>query len=173
MTARFIALASLLFGAEIVGSWWVWSRTPTDTIRVWYSGFWPFEAGRLHYWFPVSATVLVLWIVVWYAFLRGRPLMQWLFTAVLGAGLEVVTSVLYWRSPRSSNIRGLYESVWVWNRVPQANEMGWPSFRVYLGDHLVPWIVVLVIFSLPVWYLRYRKHHSGAVVQGTPQPHPR
>jgi hypothetical protein len=165
MTARFIALASLLFGAEIVASWWVWGRTPTDTIRVWYSGFWPFEAGRLHYWLPVFVAVLVLWIVVWYALLRhGRPLLQWLFTAVLGVGLEVVASVLYWRSPQSSDLRRLYQSVWAWNRVPQVSEMGWPSFRIYLGDHLVPWAVVLVIAGLCLWYLGHSKHQLQTTV---------
>lgn len=159
MTARLTAFASCLFGAEIAASWWIWNRTPTDTIRVWYSGFWPFEVGRLHYWVPAFACTLVLWMVAWYALLRkGRPATQWLFTAVLAAGLEVVTSVLYWKGPQSSSIRGLYQSVWAWNRVPQANEMGWPSLRIYLGDHLVPWAVMLVLVGIYLWYLGHRKH---------------
>jgi len=162
MAARFIAFASLLFGAEVAASWWVWNRTPTDTIRVWYSGFWVFEAGRLaHYWFPVFASVLALWVVVWYAILRhGHVITRWLFATVLGVGLEVVTSVLFWGSPQSSNIRGLYQSFWVWHRALQASDMGWPSFRVYLWDHLVPWAVVLLVGITLLWVLFEQKARS-------------
>lgn len=100
MAARFTVLAALLFGAEVAASWWVWGRSPTDTIRVWYSGLWAFEAGRLHYWLPVFASLVALWIVVWYVLLRhGRPITRWLFAAALAVALELATSVLYWRSP--------------------------------------------------------------------------
>jgi hypothetical protein len=166
MKPRMIALALVLFSAEIVASWWVWGRTPTDTIRVWYSGFWPFEAGRLHYWLPVFAAVLAIWIMVWYALLRhGRPLTQWLFTAVTGVVLEVVTSVLYWRSPQSSDMRGLYQTVWRWHRVPQANERGWPSFRIYLWDHIVPWAVVFLL-GMTLWI--FIEHRAKGATRAAP-----
>lgn len=157
MSARFVAFASFLCAAEVVASWWIWGRTPTDTIRVWYSGFWAFEAGRLHYWLPVFASLLALWVVVWYAFLRhGRPITWWLFGGAVGVGLEVATSVLYWRNPGSSDLRGLYQGLWVWHRVPQASDMGWPSFRVYLWDHLVPWAIILVL-GMILWVLFEQK----------------
>ena len=156
MAARCIAFASFLCGAEVAASWWVWGRAPTDSIRVWYSGFWAFEAGRLHYWVPVFASLLVLWIVGWYAFRRHGRLITWLFAAALGVGLEVATSVLYWRSSRSSDLRGLFQSLWVWHRVPQASDMGWPSFRVYLWDHLVPWAMVLLV-GMTLWVLFEQK----------------
>src|SRR3989442_7491564 len=89
--ARVIAFLSLLCGAEVAASRWVWARAPTDSIRVWYSGFWAFEAGRLHYWVPVFASLLALWIVGWYAFRRHGRLITWLFAAALGVGLEVAT----------------------------------------------------------------------------------
>lgn len=164
MAARLAAFAALLFGADVAASWWVWGRTPTDTIRVWYSGFWLFEAGRLHYWLPVFASLLALWIVVWYALLRhARPIARWLFAAALAVALELATSVLYWRSPRSSDLRGLYQSLWVWHRVPQASEMGWPSFRIYLWDHLVPWVAVLVV-GMTLWVLVEHKARSATRV---------
>jgi len=157
MAARLITFASLLFGAEVAASWWVWGRTPTDTIRVWYSGYWAFEVGRMHYWVPVFASVLALWSVIWYALLRrGRPITRWLFSGACGVALEVVSSVLYWRSPQSSSLRGLYQSVWVWNRVQQASERGLPSFRVYLWDHLVPWTIVVLV-GVAVWVLFQRR----------------
>src|SRR5271157_331510 len=106
MTARLIAFASFFCGAEVAASWWVWGRAPTDTLDVLYSGFWAFEAGRLHYWVPVFASLLALSIVAWYAFRRHvRLVVWWLFAAASGVGLEVLTSVLYWRSGRSSPLR--------------------------------------------------------------------
>lgn len=157
MAARFIAFSSFLFGAEVAASWWVWSRVPTDTLRVWYSGYWAFEVGRLHYWVPVFGSALALWIVVWYSFLRHtRPLTGCLFALALGVVLEVLTSALYWKSAQSSDIRGLYQSVWRWNRVAEASEIGWPSFRIYLWDHLVPWAMVLLV-GMTLWVLFEQK----------------
>ena len=151
MYRRLIAIALLLFGAEVAASWWVWDRTPTDTVRVWYPGFWAFETGRLRCWVTVLALVLTLWIALWYPLLRrGRALAGWLFAAGLGVGLEVATSLLYWRSPQSSDIRGLYQSAWSWHRVPEPSDMGWPSFRLYLWDHIFPWTVILLI-GLALW----------------------
>jgi hypothetical protein len=112
MAARFIAFALFLCGAEFAASWWVWGRAPTDSIRVWYSGFWVFEAGRLHYWVPVFSSLLAIWIAGWYALRRhGRSIMWWLFAAALGVGLEVLTSALYWMSARSCYLRNLFQSI--------------------------------------------------------------
>jgi hypothetical protein len=157
MRARFIAFAGFLCGAEVAASRWVWGRAPTDSIRVWYAGFWAFEAGRLHYWVPVFASLLALWIVGWYTFRwHGRLITWWLVAAALGVGLEVATSMLYWRSVRASDLRNLFQGIWYWHRVPQASDMGWPSFRVYLWDHLVPWAAVLLV-GMTLWVLFEQK----------------
>jgi hypothetical protein len=167
MVARFIALASLLCGAEVAASWGVWGRAPTDTIRDWYAGFWAFEAGRLHYWVPVFASLLTVWIVAWYALrphdhAQGiqRRYLWWLFVAASGVGSEVLASALYWRSARSSDLRSLFESTWYWDRVPQASDMGWPSFQGYLWAHLAPWTVFLLL-GLGGWsfWRRWRGIH--------------
>jgi hypothetical protein len=151
MTAKLIVLGSLLCSAEIAGSWWVWGSAPTDSIRVWYADFWAFEAGRLHYWLPVFAAVLAIWGVSCYALRRHhRFIMWWLYAATLGLGLEVLTSLLYWRSARSSDLRNLFQSIWNWHRVPQATDLGWPSFRAYLWDHLIPWAAVLLL-GITLW----------------------
>src|SRR2546426_2552291 len=113
--ARVIAFLSLLCGAEVAASWWVWARAPTDSIRVWYSGFWVFEAGRLHYWIPVFAAVVALWIVAWYLLrwygrtkgIQGNHqrrylIAWWLLGAASAVGLGRFTSALYLRSARSS-----------------------------------------------------------------------
>lgn len=169
MVARFIAFVSLLCGAEVAASWWVWGRAPTDSIRVWYSSFWVFEAGRMHSWVPLFASLVALWIVVWYALRRhGRLIAWWLFGAALVVGLEVLTSVLYWKSARSSDLRDLFQSIWYWHRVPQASDMGWPSFRIYLWNHLIPWALVL-LFGMALWVLFERKARTATriAVPGT------
>ena len=169
MATRFIAFASFLCGAEVAASWWVWGRAPTDSIRVWYSGFWAFEAGRLHYWAPVFASLSVLWSVGWYALRRhGRLITWWLVGAALGVGLEVLTSVLYWRSVRSSALRDLYQSTWYSNRVPRASDLGLPSFRGYLWAHLVPWAMVLLLgMTLGVLYEQKAGNARRITLQGT------
>ena len=153
MKPRLIAFASLLFVAEVAASWWVWGRAPTDSLRVWYPGFWAFEAGRLHYWIPVFGSLLALCIVARYTLRRdGRWITSWPFAAALAVGLEVLTSVLYWRSARSSALRDTFQSIWYWHRVPQASDLGWPSFRIYLWAHLIPWAVVLLL-GMILWVL--------------------
>ncbi len=166
MAARLIAFAALLCGGEVAASWCVWGGAPTDSIRVWYSGFWVFEAGRLHYWLPLLAILLALWTVGWYV-LRGHGglITLWLFTVALGVGLEVLTSVLYWRSARSLHLRDLFQSIWYWNRIPQASDMGWPSFRGYLWDHLIPWAVVLLV-GVTLWL--FIEHSKRIPKFGTP-----
>ncbi len=173
MAARLIAFGSLLCAAEVAASWWVWGTIPTDTIKDRYAGFWAFEAGRLHFWVPIAASLLLpLLIVAWYARRRHdhakgiqhRSFIRWwLFVAALGVGSEVLTSALYWRSARSSDLRTLFQSVWYWQRVPQATDMGWPSFRGYLWAHLAPWTVFLLL-GLAVWYFWRRWRGKQPVV---------
>jgi hypothetical protein len=152
--ARVIAFLLLLFSAELAASWWIWGRAPTDSIRVWYSGFIVFEAGRMRYWVPLFAGLAVLWIAAWYLFRRNGHLTAWqLLGAGLAVALEVLTSVLYWGSARSSDLRGLFQSIWAWHRVPQARDLGWPSFRIYLWNHLIPWAVVLII-GISIWLFK-------------------
>jgi hypothetical protein len=168
MAGRFIAFVLFLCGAEVAASWWVWGRAPTDSIRVWYPGFWAFEAGRLLYWVPIFASFLTLWIVVWYALRRHSHLITlWLLATALGVALEVLTSVLYWRSAGSSDLRNLFQSMWYWHRVPQGSDMGWPSFRIYLWTHFVPWATVLLL-GLAIWYLWSRRREGRADI---PTPH--
>lgn len=146
-------MASVVFGAEVTASWWVWREAPTDSIRVWYPSFCAFEAGRLHYWLPVFVFLLTLWISVSYALLRhARPITWLLFGIGSGLGLELTTSILYWTSPRSSSLRSLYQSIWAWDRVPPTNAAGWPSLRIYIWHHIAPWAMVLMI-GVSFWYL--------------------
>jgi hypothetical protein len=108
--------------------------------------FWVFEAGRLYYWIPAFVTFVAVWIVTrrsirW----RGRPFEAWIFAATLGVGLEVLTSVLYWRSNRSFDVRDLFQSPWYWGRVPRVGDLGWHSFPIYLYHHLIPWALVMLL----------------------------
>jgi hypothetical protein len=157
MKAKFTILFFLFFGAELVASWWIWGRAPTDSIRVWYSGFWAFEAGRLYCWIIVFAALLVIWLLGWYRLLRHRGWMiSWLFCVVLGVGLETATSIFYWRSTWASGIRSLFQSVWYWHRVPLASDLGWPSMRIYIWHHLVPWAAIVLV-GITLWIFVVRK----------------
>jgi hypothetical protein len=168
MRARLPIFVLLFFGAELAASWWIWGRAPTDSLRVWYSSFWTFEAGRLHYWIPVFTSFLALGGVAWYALGQSRSLTtRWLIGSTLAVGLEVLTSILYWRSARSSDLRGLFQSMWYWHRVPQANDMGWPSFRIYMWNHLVPWAVVLLL-GITLWLMFEKGAKNATQMASTP-----
>jgi len=170
MRTRFVALASLFLTAEVAATFWLWGRAPTDTLRDWHPSFWAFELDRLRYWLPVSAALLGSWFLASYALARRNRRNVWWFVGVaVGIGAEVATSTLYWKSPRSSYLRGLYESVWAWERVPQASDLGWPSFRIYLWSHFIPWAFVLVL-GMIVWLRFERKARDAGDIptQGTP-----
>jgi len=156
-----VALLMLFTGAEVFASGCIWSEAPTDTLRVLYAGFWHFESGRLPYWIPVLISSGLLWGVCWYGLRLGRHrAFAWIFGGGLAAATEISTSALYWRSAASEYVRNLYESGWYWHRVPQANDLGLPSFRGYLWSHLVPWAVVLLL-GLVTWHLWHKRKKSG------------
>jgi hypothetical protein len=156
MVKRLATLVSLLGLAEVTASWLIWARSPSDSLRVWYSGFWAFEVGRLRYWVPVFASVVTVWILAWY-FIRpltaakhnvqgNHQRLRLTPSRVLGAslaiGLEVLASWFYWSSPRSFDLRTLYQSGWYWH----ANgDLYWSSFLGYLVWHFVPWTAVIAL----------------------------
>lgn len=154
-----LSIRWLLFivAAELVASFAVWHGTPTD-----WKGepphFWYFEMLRLWHWLGFGIGFAALWVIGWLSLRRVSAIVIPLVLAILCAlGTEVITSIYFWRSLSSS----------------QTSYLGWPNFRQYVLEHLVSWTVVLVISGLSMWYLGYRKHHSGAAVQENPQPHPR
>jgi hypothetical protein len=156
MRVRFAIFVLLLFGAELAASWWIWVRAPMESIRTSYADFWTLEVGRLRYWIPVFAASLALGAAAWYVFRYQGTIKRWLIGSALAIGSEVVTSILYWRSTESSALRDLFQSVWYWHRVPHENDMGWPSFRIYMWNHLVPWAVVLLV-GITLWLMFERR----------------
>lgn len=187
MAARILAFTVLLFSAEVIASWWIWAEAPTDSIRVFYSNFQVFELERLGGWITVFVSGLTLLLLPWILTSRKRdienargglnvfrdPIVFWtvgLIAAVFG---EVLTSIVFWVSSTSLHIRRLYESVWYWNRVPQSSDIGWPSFRVYMWQHFVPWAIVLLL-GLTIWhFLRRRKNMLSTVAIPAELPKPR
>jgi hypothetical protein len=186
MAARLLALVALLFGAEVVASWWIWTEAPTDSIRVRYSSFEVFERDRLVGWIIVFASVLIVLFFLRLLALRKRgiedarenlnvfsdPIPFWTVGLVAAISLEVFTSVLYWKSSTSLHLRRLYESVWYWNRVPQPSDIGWPSFRIYMWQHFVPWAIILLL-GLTLWHLlsrRKKTHPAVPIPVGFPKP---
>ncbi len=147
--------------AEIVASWNVWGAAPTDTIRVSYPGFWGYEVGRLSCWAPVFVIGLIVWLTAWRALgLRALTRAKGLWRALLigmalASGLEIGTSILYWKSLASLPLRGLYESSWYWRHAPSPGEQGWPSLEGYAYKHALGWAAsVLVLGGL--WFAGQR-----------------
>lgn len=146
----------LLLVGEVTASWWIWTSAPTDSLRVWYPSFWSFEAGRLHYWSLIFVAVCVVAALIrlWIRSCPGEPRSRkkWLIalSAVLALGLETATSAVHWRSDRASDLRALYHSLWYWDHYPRGSELGWPSFQLFLRNHLIAWVVVLLL-GLILW----------------------
>jgi hypothetical protein len=164
---RFIVFVLTLGGAEAMGSWWIWARCPSDSLRVSYPNFGSFEVDRLRYWFAVFACAGILSLAVrhlrskW-ANIRDQGTDRhnrvrssrrwWIFGVIFALGVELSTSGAYWKSSRSSNVRSLYQSAWYLHRVPRASDLGWPSSVGYMVAHLVPWAAVLFL-CFGIWSL--------------------
>lgn len=164
MRSLFIRWLLFILAAEIVASFAAWHGVPTDW-RGKPPHFWYFEILRLRYWCGFGLLFAGLWAIGWLGLRRFSPTaIPAMLAALCSLGTEVVTSIYFWRSLSSS----------------QASYLGWSDFRRYFWEHLVSWIVVLIISGLCVWYLRHKGHHSRSVVppiesspnDRTPQPHP-
>jgi hypothetical protein len=144
---RSLSIRLLLFiaAAEIVASFAVWHGTPTDwTGETPY--FWHFEILRLRYWCSFGLLSAGLWVIGRLGLRRfSATAIPAVLEVLCSLGTEVMTSIYFWRS-LSSN---------------QASYLGWPDFRRYFWEHLVSWIVVLVISGLCLRYLQHRKHPSA------------
>jgi hypothetical protein len=154
MRSLSIRLLSLVAAAEIVASFATWHGTPMD-----WTGeplhFWHFEVLRLRYWCGFGLLFAGLWAIGWLGLRRFSAIA---IPAVLGAlcslATEVMTSTYFWRSLSSD----------------QTNYLGWYDFRRYFWEHLVSWMVVLVIPGLCLSYLRHRKHRWRAAVASARPP---
>jgi hypothetical protein len=141
-----LSIRWLLFitAAELLASFAVWHGTPTD-----WKGeaphFWYFEILRLQYWCGFGLLFAGLWVIGWLAFRRfSARVIPAALGVVCSLGTEVMTSIYFWRS-LSSN---------------QASYLGWSAFRRYFSEHLVSWVLILVISGLCLWYLRSRRRTS-------------
>lgn len=173
---RFVSLSALLCGADVFASSWIWGRAPSDTIRVWYPGFWVFAAGRLHSWVLVFAFVLIPCIAAWHLFRHHSSRLSdgktspasyiaewWMLSASLAIVSELLTSIFYWSSSRSSDLHAFYTSMDYWgllSETPHTNAPGWPSFKLYLWGHFLPWAVILLP-PLLIWYYWDRKRQQS------------
>ena len=139
---RSLSLRWLLFilVAEIVASFAAWHGTPKDW-RGKPPHFWYFEVLRLRYWCGFGLLFTGLWVIGWLGLRRSSPtVIPAVLLGLCSLGTEAMTSFYFWRSLSSD----------------QASYLGWSDFRRYFWEHLVSWIVVLVISVLCTWYLRHR-----------------
>jgi hypothetical protein len=137
----------LCFLAEVASSWTVWRSSPYDTLRAGYTGFAKFEAGRLQFWTLMLVMIGLIGLAMTWLAKRDNRLSGskenaktkrlWLRSSLYLASaiaLEIGASVLYW----------------YWSRARRPEEFGWPIFRFYLWEHLLPWAVVISL-GLFLW----------------------
>jgi len=140
MLYKVIISSALLWSAEVLASFFIWRGAPTDWIGQ-PPRFWNLELWRLQYWALFFLLSAVLWVIVWYSLRRrARKIGLTLLGAILAVAVEVLTSL------------------WYWKQLPpvQASYLGWSSFQRYLGEHLISWIVVLLV-CLAIKHLWNRK----------------
>jgi hypothetical protein len=156
---------ALLGAAEFGSSLWLLIDAPLDGPISTYAGVPDYEAGRFLCWLPLALLGGFVW------FLLNRLLSRTVaspskserahalalaaklvFACLIGFCVETLVSSCYWGSSYSRGIRAFYQSVWYWNRVPLPADLGWPSFKAYFLDHLIPWGAIFVP-GFVVWLL--------------------
>jgi hypothetical protein len=159
-----VSFVVVLLVAEIGSSLWRLLRFPSDI----YPGSLNYVGGRLLFWLPLVIIVNVLWSLIEKRFessigqpnaepgKRKQASQSAPLVLALGFAIETFTSIGYWMTPYSRGVRALYESVWYWHRVPSQGDYGWPSFKGYFVDHLIPW-VVFFLMGLSAWYVSSRR----------------
>lgn len=161
----------ILGGAEIGSSMWLVLRAPADGPTNVYSGFPDYEFGRLLCWAPAVGISALFWFLLNRRLASAgvrkntgqdqpsRPHPCLISTLAVGFAIETFASVCYWMTPYSKGVRALYESAWYWHRVPHQSDYGWPSFRGYFLDHLIPWAGIFVA-GLIVWFIWSRRQRA-------------
>jgi hypothetical protein len=175
--AKTIRLFIVALFAEIGASLWLLLLAPLDGPTEMYSGFLGYEAWRALCWAPLAAIIALLSAFVGQklAFRKGglasrnsSPLRFLISATAIGLSVETLTSICYWKSPHSRGVRALYQSVWYWHRVPRQSDFGWPSFRGYYVDHLIPW-AMLFLTGLIAWFMWTKRRQSDANKPATVQ----
>lgn len=151
---RLLGYLFLLLVAEIVASIAVWHGTPTD----WQGDplhFWSFEVLRLQYWSLFGLSFTGIWIAERMSS-RRRFLARVL--AILGAvcvlGTEVVTSIFFWK--RLS--------------LNETEYLAWPDLRRYISEHLIVWMVVMLL-GVGLWNLYHRRRRQHPSVSTSEVQH--
>ncbi len=169
-----IAYLPLLFIAEIAGSDWIWAGVPTD-VSFDRASFWNFEAGQLQSWAISLLAVGVVWTLIRRLFRQDHPpsvasqILVSFSVLTLSTAQEFSTCLLYWRSPKSHALRGMYfASEANAHLASQPVDWKFESFRMYLLDHLIPWALVFLLglgFSY-LWHNILQKQRSAVPVDG-------
>jgi hypothetical protein len=141
MTQRwFILGCTALFTSEIVSSFLSWHGTPTDWLGE-PLHFWSFELWRLQSWAMFFVAGIALWILFWRAVHRRvHEITLWLLASALAVAIEVLTTRRYWRQLS-------------WR---ESAYLGISYFRGYLWEHLIGWVVALLLV-LAILYYRERR----------------
>jgi hypothetical protein len=175
MKLQLLRYFSALLAAEIGSSLWLLLRSPADGPIYDYHSFLDYEAVRLLCWASLVAVAGILWLLANRGLgftgpsnrannetskIARRPVLLVSYLA-LGLAIETLTSVLYWRTPKSEGVRNLYQSIWYWHRVPGQSDYGWPSSMGYLADHLTSWAVFFLAGLAACYVLNKKRMTSG------------
>src|SRR5215831_1549972 len=122
--------------AEIVSSFLSWRGTPTDWL-VEPLHFWTFELRRLQSWAIFFVACVALWLFCWLAVRRRvHEIALWLLASALAVVIEVLTTLRYWRQLS-------------WG---ESAYLGISYFRGYLWEHLIGWVVALLLVLAILYY---------------------
>ena len=126
---RFILCCMALLIAEIVSSFLSWHGTPTDWLGE-PLHFRTFELWRLQSWAMFFVAGVALWLLCRRALHRRvHETALWLLASALAVAIEVLTTLRYWRQLS-------------WR---ESAYLGISYFRGYLWEHLIGWVVALLL----------------------------
>lgn len=148
---RFILITAV---AEVGSSTWRLLRAPADGPTNVYAGFPGYETGRLACWLPVAllGALLLAWLNRRFAFAqKSRVIRDVAIASTIGLAVELITSIFYWSTPYSAGVRGMYQGIWYWHRIPRQSDYGWLSLEGYVIDHLIPWVVCFGVLALTTY----------------------
>ena len=149
MTRRwFLLCCAVLLNTEIVSSFLSWHGTLTDWLGE-PLHLWTFELWRLQSWAMFFIAAVAFWLLCWRAVHHQvHEMALWVFAVALAVVVEVSTTLRYWR-----------QLSWT-----ESAYLGISYFRGYLLEHLIGWVVSLLLFLTTLYYWERRKGRTA------PQP---
>ena len=157
-------MALCVLASDLVGTWAVWGRAPTDTLRVVEPVFWPFALPRLAF----CGTAVMIALAARQRIGKERTLSN-VQAVPIAVGVETVATAAFWTSPSSARLRLHYEGMARWRWYGKYADTG--AVIGYFVDHCVGVITLLCLTAIPAtvaivaWRLvkQYRRDASAGL----------